>query len=85
MSSTHQKPKLNEHIKFPCVPVPQGGVTFYVGALPFSQLRPFCTVSPREPRVDDPLYSTEPKPKIQTPQRVANEDRLDNIAQFVRE
>ena len=85
MSSKDQKPAPNQHIKFPCIPVTQGTVTFYVGALPFSLLRPFCTVSPREPRLDDPLYSPDPHPKEQTPQRLTKEERLDDIARFVRE
>ena len=85
MSSTDQKPQPNQHIKFPCSPVTQGTVTFYVGALPFSVLWPFCTVSPREPSTDDHLYSSDPRPEAQTPQRPAKEERLDDIAQFVRE
>ena len=72
------------HLRFPCVQVVQGPqVTFYVGALSFSDLWPLCTVTPREPRSDDPLYSDTPKPKVQTAQREVNEDRVEKIADFV--
>lgn len=76
----------NSHYQFPCVPAQQGRrVTIYLGSLRFADVWPRCTVTPREPRVDDPLYSSSPNTKIQTPQRSANDERLDTIADFVEE
>lgn len=77
---------ISSHVRFPCVPVPQTPrVTLYVGALSFSQLWPLCTVTPRQPREDDPLYSDEPRPREQAPQREAKEKRIKEIAKFVEE
>lgn len=79
-------PLPDTHLRFPCVEVPQGPrVTLYLGALSFGDLWPLCTVSPRQPREDDPLYSSERHPSEQTPQRAAKDDRLREIAEFVEE
>lgn len=76
---------LESHINFPCIAVQQGPVTIYIGALKFSDLKRICTVTPRVPRKDDPLYSDNLQIEAQTPQRKPNEDRLDGIADYVLE
>jgi DGQHR domain-containing protein len=72
------------HLEFSCVEVKQGEqARLYLGALRFSVLWPLCTVKPREPRRDDPLYSERAITVSQTPQRHVNPKRLEEIADFV--
>lgn len=72
------------HRLFPCFEVKQSDrITLYLGTLKFSELWPLCTVTPREPRQDDPLYSDHPVPEVQSPQREANKKRIEEISKFV--
>lgn len=77
---------MSNHIRFPCFEIEQGSQTrLYLGALRFEELIPLITVSPREPRTDDPYFADTPDVGSTYPQRPEKEDRLREIAKFVEQ
>jgi len=72
-------------IAFPCIEVKQGEYArLYLGSLTFESLRQLYTVSPREPRTDDPYYDDAPSPYPQFSQRPEKKERLREISEFVK-
>lgn len=75
---------MSDTLSFKCIRATQGQSQIFLSSLPFSQLRPLMVVSPREPREDDPYFSNDRSRSEQPPQRPENEERLKQIAKFVR-